>query len=112
MSVVIEKGIVKLSVPSTEIPDVDFGTFFAGVCGRSADKPALVDSKTEAVFTFGDLLANSRQVAAGLQKLGLRAGDVVAVHCTNGIQFVVALCGAFFAGAIAFLVKTNVTEGS
>ncbi|KAL1483734.1 hypothetical protein MTO96_033008 [Rhipicephalus appendiculatus] len=70
----------------------------------------VVDAKTGAHYTFGELFNASRRVAAGLKAIGLRNEDVVAVHCANRPEFVFALCGVFLAGGCAFLVKTNITE--
>ncbi|KAK8776423.1 hypothetical protein V5799_030233 [Amblyomma americanum] len=111
VSLVIEDNVVKSCVEGTAIPDVDFVTYFTNVWRQYEDLVALVDVKTDVQYTFGELLDACRRVSAGLRRLGLRKGDVVAVHCANGTELVVAMCGTFFAGAVAALIKTSLAEG-
>ncbi|XP_077513552.1 luciferin 4-monooxygenase-like [Amblyomma americanum] len=108
---VIEDNVVKTCVKNAIVPDVNFVTFFTNMWQKHEDKVALVDVKSGAQYTFGELLDASRRVAAGLRQLGLRTGDVVGFHCANGTELIVALCGTFFAGGIAAFVKTNLTQG-
>ncbi len=67
--------------------------------------PALIDRGYP--LSFGDLADESRRVARGLQRLGVRPGDCVALWLPN----VPAWLAAFFAcaqlGAIAVLVNTR-----
>nr|XP_054928997.1 uncharacterized protein LOC129380235 [Dermacentor andersoni] len=70
-----------------------------------------VDVQTGVQYTFGELLDSCRRIAAGLRRLGLRAGDIVGFHCVNSYEFMVAMCGTFFAGGVANMIKTNLTRG-
>ncbi|XP_049517636.1 probable 4-coumarate--CoA ligase 1 [Dermacentor silvarum] len=70
-----------------------------------------VDAQTGVQYTFGELLDGCRRVAAGLRRLGLRTGDIVAFHCVNSYESMVTMCGTFFAGGVANLIKTNLTHG-
>nr|XP_054919977.1 uncharacterized protein LOC126516446 [Dermacentor andersoni] len=78
-----------------------------GSNGRSQQH---VDAQLDATCTFGELLDASRRVAAGLRRLGLRAGDVVAFHGPNSLELVFAMCGTFFAGGIGLLSKRSLTR--
>ncbi|XP_077497899.1 uncharacterized protein LOC144108571 [Amblyomma americanum] len=62
-------------------------------------------------YTYGEMLDACRRVAAGLRRRGLRTADVVAFHGANSCELLVAICGTFFAGGTAALIKTNLTEG-
>ncbi|TDH48349.1 cyclohexanecarboxylate-CoA ligase [Mycobacterium eburneum] len=58
-----------------------------------------VNGATESSLSIGDLHRRARSVAAGLQALGVRPGDAVAVQLTNTVDCMVAyqavlLCGA------------------
>ncbi|KAL1468193.1 hypothetical protein MTO96_025613, partial [Rhipicephalus appendiculatus] len=37
-------------------------------------------------------------------------GDVVAIHCVNSCELIVAICGTFFAGGVASFIKTSLKE--
>ncbi|XP_075534751.1 uncharacterized protein LOC142569993 [Dermacentor variabilis] len=111
VSVIIEDGVVKSCVKGAVIPDVNFESYFTTVWREHEDLTALVDAHSDASCTFGELLDASRRVAAGLRRLGLRAGDVVAFHGPNSLELVFAMCGTFFAGGIGLLSKGSLTRG-
>ncbi|XP_075536990.1 uncharacterized protein LOC142571829 [Dermacentor variabilis] len=69
-----------------------------------------VDAQTGVQYTFGELLDGCRRVAAGLRRLGLRTGDIVGFHCVNSYELMVTMCGTFFAGGVAHLIKTNLAH--
>ncbi|KAH6945459.1 hypothetical protein HPB50_008651 [Hyalomma asiaticum] len=110
VSVVIEDGVIKSRVEGALIPDVNFESFFTDVWREHEDQIALVDARCNTTYTFGELLNTSRRVAAGLRKLGLRAGDVVAFHGANSSELLVAMCGTFFAGGIGVLNKKSLNQ--
>nr|XP_054919845.1 uncharacterized protein LOC129381198 [Dermacentor andersoni] len=111
VSTVIEDNVVKTRVTNAVVPDVDFVTFFSDVWQKHADHKALADVRLDMRYTFGELLDTCRRVAAGLQKCGLRKGDVVAFHCVNSCELIVAMCGTYFAGGITSLIKSSLNEG-
>ncbi|XP_065293063.1 uncharacterized protein [Dermacentor albipictus] len=111
VSTVIEDNVVKTRATNAVVPDVDFGTFFSDVWRKHADQKALADVRLDMRYTFGELLDACHRVAAGLEKCGLRKGDVVAFHCVNSCELVVAMCGTYFAGGITSLIKTSLNEG-
>ncbi|KAH7980730.1 hypothetical protein HPB49_018615 [Dermacentor silvarum] len=106
----IDNGVVGSYVKGVTLPEVNFSAFFGDVFARHKDETALVDARTGAQYTFGELHDASLRVAAGLRRLGLRTGDIVCFHATNGADLVVAMCGTFFAGGTAAMAKTNLTE--
>lgn len=56
-------------------------------------------SETERVtMTFVEALDQSRRVAGGLQALGLRAGDTIAIQVSNRPELVTSYFGAYLAG--------------
>nr|XP_054919978.1 uncharacterized protein LOC126516939 [Dermacentor andersoni] len=77
----------------------------------TAEVYAEVDVQSGVQYTFGELLDGCRRIAAGLRRLGLRTGDNVGFHCVNSYEFMVTMCGTFFAGGIANMIKTNHTHG-
>lgn len=79
------------------------------------DLPAVVifqvDAHSDVKCTFGELCDAFRQVAGGLLQLGVRPGDSIGFHCSNGTELVVGLCGTFLTGGTAVFAKTNLTAG-
>jgi long-chain acyl-CoA synthetase len=69
---------------------------------RFPDKPAVLFQGT--TITFKQLDEMVSRFATALQELGIKPGDRVATLLPNLVQMVVAICGAFRAGAI---VVTN-----
>jgi 1-acyl-sn-glycerol-3-phosphate acyltransferase len=51
-------------------------------------------------LTYGDLLARSRRVAAGLAGLGVGPGQTVGLMLPTGLDYFAAFCGALLAGGI------------
>jgi acyl-CoA synthetase (AMP-forming)/AMP-acid ligase II len=74
-----------------------------------AEKVALVDA--DRVMTYGALQAEAGRVAAWLQARGIRPGDRVIVHLGKGIDEVVAMFGAWRAGAVVVNVNHQWTAG-
>lgn len=110
VSLKIDDGVVRSYVEGVTVPDVNFSAFFGDVFTRFKDETALVDARTGAQYTFGELHDASLRLAAGLRRLGLRTGDIVCFHAANGADLVIAMCGTFFAGGTASMAKTNMTE--
>ncbi|KAL5775219.1 hypothetical protein ACOSP7_012776 [Xanthoceras sorbifolium] len=65
------------------------------------DRPCIINGPTGDVYTYADVELTSRKVAAGLDKLGIKQGDVVMLLLQNCPQFVFAFLGASYIGAIS-----------
>jgi len=61
----------------------------------------------ERIWTYADLDMATDRMAAGLLALGIKPGDRVAVHFTNGFEIVVAYYACFKAGAIVVPLNTR-----
>jgi len=75
---------------------------------RSPDKPCLIwcpFSGDERCWTYAELHAAARQVAAGLHERGVQAGDFVIIHLDNSPEFIIAWLACALLGAVA--VSTN-----
>ena len=83
-----------------DIPNASLTDFVLGAAQEHSAKPALVDSATGLVLTYGQLLEQVRRVAAGLAALGIRKGDVVALWSPNSPDFAVAFHAIVRLGAI------------
>ena len=58
-------------------------------------------------MTWREVAQQSAQIAAGLQKLGLKRGDRVAMLLGNRIEFVLTMLGAAHAGLVTVLLSTR-----
>lgn len=76
--------------------------------GRDAGAEALVSGARR--LTFAGLEAAAANVGAGLQSLGVRRGDRVAIHLDNTLEAVLSIFGALRAGA-AFVPINPTTKG-
>ncbi|MDI4235878.1 class I adenylate-forming enzyme family protein [Bradyrhizobium sp. Arg237L] len=72
---------------------------------RNPDGEALICGDRR--MNWREVVQQSAQVAAGLQKLGLRAGDRVAVLLGNRIEFVLTMFAAAHAGLVTVLLSTR-----
>ncbi|XP_077534701.1 luciferin 4-monooxygenase-like [Haemaphysalis longicornis] len=108
--IIVEDSIVKSSVQSLEIPDVDFATFLRNTCSRYRANVALVEGDVS--YSFAELEDECRTVATGLRlKFGFGPGHVAAFFSDNNIELVFALFGATFAGGALSFIKTSLTDG-
>jgi acyl-CoA synthetase (AMP-forming)/AMP-acid ligase II len=82
------------------IPDMDVTSFVFEDAAERADKPALIDGPTGRTLTYGDLMTQIRQLAAGLAARGFSKGDVLAVYMPNLPEYAVAFHGAASMGAM------------
>ena len=77
----------------------------ADAVARNPDGEALVCGDRR--MTWREVARQSAQIAAGLQKLGLKRGDRVAVLLGNRIEFVLTMFGAAHAGLVTVLLSTR-----
>ncbi|XP_018830336.1 4-coumarate--CoA ligase 1-like [Juglans regia] len=63
-------------------------------------RPCLINGSTGKVYTYYDVDLTSRKVASGLNKLGIRQGDVVMLLLPNSPEFAFVFLGASYLGAI------------
>ena len=61
---------------------------------------ALIIGRSRRRVSYAGLAKLVTDLSTGLRRGGLRTGDVVALQCTNSIEFVVALLGAARAGLV------------
>ncbi|MFD0924688.1 non-ribosomal peptide synthetase [Williamsia deligens] len=79
---------------------VTFGGVLAATAAAYPDRVALVDGDES--FTYADLDARARAIAAALRARGVGRGDIVATHAPRSTWSVLATWGISYAGA-AFL---------
>ncbi len=91
-------------VPATlRYPEIPLTAFLRETAARHPDAIATIFFNRKR--TYASLYADVRRFAAGLQRLGVRKGDRVALMLPNCPQFLIAFWGALEAGAT--VVPTN-----
>jgi acyl-CoA synthetase (AMP-forming)/AMP-acid ligase II len=103
--------IYRSPLPDVDIPDVTLSEYILGAAGRYGDRTALVDAVTGERVSYAGLRAGAEAGAAGLARLGVRPGDVVALMSHNQPRFAVALHAALAAGAAVTPASPMLTPG-
>jgi long-chain acyl-CoA synthetase len=75
------------------------------VASRHPDRPAIIVEEQR--WTYAELDAAIDRLAGGLVAFGIKPGDRVALHFTNGIDVVVGYHACFRAGVIAVPLNTR-----
>lgn len=96
--------------PDVTIPPVSvYDYLFAGLDDADAGRVALVDSRTGAETTYGELIGRIEEFAGALAARGIGVGDVVALLSPNSSAFAVAFHGILRSGATATTVNALFT---
>lgn len=90
----------------SKLPDTDLSNHMSLVdyCLEKftqwTDKVCLIDGNTGREHTYGEIELSTRRVAAGLAKLGVKQGGVLALLLPNCAEFVQVFLGAAKLGAV------------
>lgn len=96
--------------PAVQIPTVSvYEYLFADLTAADADRIALVDAKTGAETTYGELVKRIDAFAGALAACGIGPGDVVALLSPNSSAFAIAFHGILRSGATATTVNALFT---
>jgi long-chain acyl-CoA synthetase len=93
------------NAPPSSAPAAGFRSLSAAFVHRAAttpDRTALRAFERDQDLTFAAWLARSRALAGGLESLGVRRGDRVAMLLTTCVDFYVCDLGALLLGAVPF----------
>ncbi|XP_059062588.1 uncharacterized protein LOC131855351 [Achroia grisella] len=91
--------------------NLNFGDYFLKRAWEYKDKPALINGSTHEVYTFGELLQDSMNVAVSLTHIGVRKGDVVAICTETKIEYWSAVIGTVYTGAVLTAINPTYTAG-
>ena len=78
---------------------------FSSIVSRFGDRNAVVSRHQNGILTYSTLDEQSNSIARGLQSLGVRKGDRVAVSLGNNLEFASLTYACFKLGAV--LVPLN-----
>ncbi|RNF78244.1 long-chain fatty acid--CoA ligase [Streptomyces botrytidirepellens] len=88
---------------SLDYPELTVGELFTAAAQLYGDRTAVVDGEEQ--FTFTQLHERSAAFAHGVRDAGVREGDVVLLHLSNSVWFLVGYYGALLAGATVSLAN-------
>lgn len=92
--------IFKSPLPDVEIPATSLTPFVLRHAHRLGDKVAIVEAGSGRSYTYGQLDAAVRRLAAGLAARGFKKGDVLAIMAPNLPEYPIAFHGVAAAGGI------------
>ncbi|PON52752.1 4-coumarate-CoA ligase [Parasponia andersonii] len=93
--------IYRSKLPDIYIPkDLPLHTYCLGNKSRQGSRPCIIYGPTGKIYTYDDVELNARKVASGLDKLGIKQGDVIMVLLPNSPEYVFAFLGASYRGAM------------
>ena len=96
-----------VQTPTTPI----WRTVLAGAADRG-DHPALIDGVSGQTITYAQLAQMVERMAAGFAEVGVKPGDVVALHSPNTVLYPVVFYAASRAGAtVTTLQRAGDGEG-
>eukprot|EP00258_Populus_trichocarpa_P043792 XP_024459811.1 4-coumarate--CoA ligase 2 [Populus trichocarpa] len=97
-----QEFIFRSKLPDIHIPNhLPLHTYCFENLSRFKDSPCLINGPTGEIHTYADVELTSRKVASGLNKLGIKQGDVILLLLQNSPEFVFAFLGASIIGAIS-----------
>lgn len=97
----IEEFIFKSKLPNIYIPKhLPLHSYCFENLSKYGSLPCLINAPTGEIYTYYDVELTARRVASGLDKFGVRQGDVIMLLLPNCPEFVFSFLGASFRGAI------------
>ncbi len=101
--------IFRSRYPPVDLPRVTLHDFVLGKAATLGDAPALIEGATGRVLTYSQLVEQTRRLAAGLSRGGIRQRDVVAIWSPNSPEYAVVFHAVSRLGAILTTVNPTYT---
>jgi len=101
--------IVRSSDPDVVIPDTPFAPYVLRQAERLADKPALIDGVDGHTYTYGEVAAIVRRLAAGLSRRGFGKGDVLALFSPNCPEYPMVFLAVALLGGTTTTINPTYT---
>ncbi|KAK4605043.1 hypothetical protein RGQ29_013213 [Quercus rubra] len=97
----LQEFIFRSKLPDIYIPNhLPLHTYCFENLSQFKDRPCLINGSNGATYTYTEVELISRKVASGLDKLGIKQGEVIMILLPNCPEFVFAFLGASHIGAI------------
>ncbi|KAF9583336.1 hypothetical protein BGW38_009727 [Lunasporangiospora selenospora] len=96
--------------PDRVLPKTNLYSFIASNPNKTSDSSTLlIDDVTKRTITFGEWKRDARRWATGLQSIGFKRGDVLAIYSSNQVDYSIAMFGPLILGAITTTVNSFYT---
>ncbi|KAK9280994.1 hypothetical protein L1049_004207 [Liquidambar formosana] len=97
-----EEIIYRSKLPDIYIPKhLPLHSYCFENISQFGSRPCLINGATGQVYTYAEVELIGRKVASGLNKLGVRQGDIIMLLLPNSPEFVFSILGASYRGAAA-----------
>ncbi|KAJ9189818.1 hypothetical protein P3X46_001070 [Hevea brasiliensis] len=97
-----EETIFRSKLPDIYIPKhLPLHSYVFENISSHSSRSCLINGVTGDVYTYAEVELTARRVASGLNKLGVKQGEVIMLLLHNSPQFVLSFIGASYRGAIA-----------
>ncbi|XP_010488114.1 PREDICTED: 4-coumarate--CoA ligase 4 [Camelina sativa] len=83
---------------------------FSGEGDGDSTSTCLIDGATGRVLTYADVQTDSRRIAAGMHRLGIRHGDVVMLLLPNSLEFALSFLAVAYLGAVSTTANPFYTQ--
>lgn len=101
--------IVRSPDPDVDIPDTPFASYVLRQAEQLANKPALIDGSDGRTYTYGEVSAIVRRLAAGLSRRGFGKGDVLALFSPNSPEYPLVFLAAALLGGTTTTINPTYT---
>ncbi|KAE8056776.1 hypothetical protein FH972_013516 [Carpinus fangiana] len=97
-----QEFIFRSKLPDIYIPNhLPLHTYCFENLSQFKDRPCLINGATGLTYTYAEVELTSRKVASGLDKLGIKQGEVIMLLLQNCPEFAFAFLGASYIGAVS-----------
>jgi len=98
------------SKPDQVIPQINAYSFAISNPNNTEDShPILVDALTKHTITFGEWKRDTRRWATGLESMGFKRGDVLALFSFNQVDYSITMFGSLLLGGACTTVNSAYT---
>ncbi|XP_027368420.1 4-coumarate--CoA ligase 2-like isoform X1 [Abrus precatorius] len=110
MAPLSEELIFRSKLPDIPIPThLPLHSYCFQNLSQFQNRPCLINADTGETLTYADVDLTARRIAAGLNNIGIRQGDVIMILLRNCIQFPLAFLGASHRGAVITTANPSYT---
>ncbi|KAG0200123.1 putative fatty-acid--CoA ligase FadD10 [Mortierella sp. GBA30] len=102
--------IYRSHLPDRVVPYMNAYSFVVSNPNETSDShPVLFDALTKQVIRYGEWKRDTRRWATGLQSIGFKRGDVLALFSFNQVDYSITMYGPILLGAITTTVNSAYT---
>ncbi|XP_062164660.1 4-coumarate--CoA ligase 2-like [Alnus glutinosa] len=98
----LQEFIFRSKLPDIYIPNhLPLHTYCFENLSQFKDRPCLINGANGVTYTYSEVELTSRKVASGLDKVGIKQGEVIMLLLQNCPEFAFAFLGALYIGAVS-----------